>query len=405
MAAGNSHTLAIKNDGSLWGWGQGYWGQMGDGTRNDRHVPGRIGLENDWLAVGAGTVSSFALKSDGSLWAWGDNRNGELGDANLGIRTLPTRIGTDTDWMVLDPGNGYVLALKSDHSLWAWGGNWEGQLGNGTTTDQTSPVQIGSLTDWSKVAASNHSMALKSDRSLWTWGINENGQLGDGTTTDAHSPAQVGTDTWLAIAPGSRHSAALKSDHSLWTWGSNTTGQLGIGTVSYRMSPGRVFFEGDASILPLSPETGKIFEACTLIKTALPQFSWEVTESFTKYTLLFSAPSTGAETPFAKTTVKGSLTSWVPSAGTWKKILNASHNNGSPQVIYWKIVGQRADKSTETSEVRNFRVEIPGAVTINSPIEAAVLPALDLPVFDFDTNCNVSSDSKSVRWRTSARLR
>ncbi len=58
-------------------------------------------------------------------------------------------------------------------------------------------------------------------------------------------------------------------------------------------------------------------------------------------------------------------------------------------MIYWKIVGQRSDKSTVTSEVRNFRIEIPEAVTINSPIEAAVLPALDLPVFDFDTNCNV----------------
>jgi len=232
-------------------------------------------------------------------------------------------------------------------------------------------------------------MALKSDGSLWTWGVNNDGDLGDGTTTDRHSPVRVGTDTWLAIASGSAHSAAVKSDHSLWTWGSNTRGQLGIGAVAYRMSPARVFFEGDASILPLSPETGRVFEACSLAKTALPQFNWEATESFTKYTLLFSAPSTGAETPFAKATVKGSLTSWVPSAGTWKKILNASHNNGSPQVIYWKIVGQRSDKSTEPSEVRNFRIEIPEAITITSPAEGTVLPALDLPTFIFETNCNV----------------
>jgi len=362
---------------------------MGDGTTNDRHVPGRIGLENDWVAVGAIVASSFGLKSDGSLWAWGDNRNGVLGDGIPGIRTLPTQIGEDNDWLSVDAGGAHVLAVKSDGSLWAWGANDEGRLGNGTTTGETSPIRIGMLTDWAKVSASSHSMALKSDGALWAWGPNEDGQLGDGTTTDRHSPVRVGTDTWLAIATASLHSAALKSDHSLWTWGSNTMGQLGIGTVSYRMSPGRVFFEGDASILPLSPETGRIFEACSLLKTALPQFTWEATEPFTKYTLFFSAPSTGPETPFAKATVKGSFTSWVPSAGTWKKILRASHNNGSSQVIYWKIVGQRADKSTETSEVRNFRVEIPEAATINSPAEAAVLPALNLPVFDFDTNCNV----------------
>jgi hypothetical protein len=166
-------------------------------------------------------------------------------------------------------------------------------------------------------------------------------------------------------------------------------GQLGIGTVNNRTLPAQVFFEGESPILPLFPETGTIFQACSLIKSALPQFQWEVTEAFSKYTLLFMAPSTGVETPFLKATVQGSKESWIPSLNTWKKILTSSHNNGSPQVIYWKIVGQKSDKTSVVSEVRNFRVGIPQAVTIQSPLNGALLPASDPPVFDFNTNCNV----------------
>jgi hypothetical protein len=164
---------------------------------------------------------------------------------------------------------------------------------------------------------------------------------------------------------------------------------LGIGAVAYRTLPAQVFFEGESPINLLSPETGRVCQACSLIKSALPQFSWEASEPFSKYTILFSAPSTGVETPFVKKTVKGSSTAWVPSTGIWKKIMKSSHNNGSPQTIYWKIVGTKSDKSTVASPVRNLRIEIPQSVTIQSPAEEAVLSVLDLPEFVFDTNCNV----------------
>jgi hypothetical protein len=238
------------------------------------------------------------------------------------------------------------------------------------------------------VAALGHSMALKADGSLWTWGGNDNGQLGDGTTTERHTPVKIGSDAWLAIAPGSRHSAALRSDHSLWEWGSNTRGQLGIGALSFRTSPAQVFFEGESPLLPLFPETGTVFQACSMIKSALPQFQWEAIEPFSKYTLLFMAPTTGMETPFLKATVQSSKKSWPPSTNSWKKILLASHNGGSAQVIYWKIVGEKPDQTGVTSEVRNFRVGIPQAVTIQTPPNASILPTSIPPAFDFNTNYN-----------------
>ena len=106
-------------------------------------------------------------------------------------------------------------------------------------------------------------------------------------------------------------------------------GQLGIGAVAYRTLPAQVFFEGDSSINLLSPETGKVCQACSLVKGALPQFSWEATEPFSKYTLLFSAPSTGVENPFVKKTVK--VRDFLGFLQIWKKILNPATTTGVPR--------------------------------------------------------------------------
>ena len=92
----------------------------------------RIGTSNDWSAIAAGDSHTMALKSDGSLWAWGSNDYGQLGDGTNISRLAPVRIGTNNDWIVVAAGQLHTLALKSDGSLWAWGWNLLGQLGDGT---------------------------------------------------------------------------------------------------------------------------------------------------------------------------------------------------------------------------------------------------------------------------------
>ena len=253
FAAGNAHTLAVKNDGTVWAWGANTSGKLGDGTRTERYAPVQVkgldgaGFLTGVAAVAAGYGHSMALKNDGTLWAWGFNLYGQLGDGTSG-----NIVGVDKRTPVQVPGMTGVtaiaadvegsMALKSDGTVWAWGENNCGQLGDGTTTDKSSPAQVPGLTDVTAIAISwYHALAVKSDGTVWAWGQNTFGQLGDGTTTDKSSPVQVpGLTGVTAVAAGWYHTYALKSDGTVWAWGQNNCGSLGDGTFTNSSSPVQV---------------------------------------------------------------------------------------------------------------------------------------------------------------------
>jgi hypothetical protein len=105
--------------------------------------PIKIGTDKNWASVSTGNTHTAALKSNGTLWAWGANSSGQLGNGNNTISLTPIQVGSDNKWISVSVGRGeYTMALKSDGTLWAWGNNNAGQLGDGTTTNRTSPVQI-----------------------------------------------------------------------------------------------------------------------------------------------------------------------------------------------------------------------------------------------------------------------
>ncbi|MBI5936211.1 MAG: hypothetical protein HY850_00005, partial [Betaproteobacteria bacterium] len=233
ITGGAGHSLALKEDGTLWSWGQNLNGELGIGSTVTSAAT-KIGT--GYAAIGATLNTSAAIKTDGSLWAWGYNAYGTVGDGTTTTRLSPVQIGTG--FSKIDGGGSHFIALKPDGSLWAWGTNNVGQAGDGTTTQYNSPIYIGS--GFSAISAGlAHSLALKTDGSLWAWGQNNYGQLGDGTTTNRLVPTQIGTG-FTAISAGMEHSIALKSDGTIWTWGDNTRGQLGDGTTVRQLTPKQV---------------------------------------------------------------------------------------------------------------------------------------------------------------------
>ena len=243
LDSGNNHTVAIKSDGTIWSWGNGTYGHLGNntsGASTNKSSPTQIGALTTWSQVAVGEYFTTALKTDGTMWLWGRNNYGQIGDNTVILRSSPVQIDAGTDWYQISAGNNHNVAIKTNGTLWAWGRNNYGQIGDNTVILRSSPVQIGALTTWSEIASIDYiTVATKTDGTLWTWGDNTYGQVGDNTVIKRSSPVQVGLlTTWSKLfACFGSINAAIKTDGNLSTWGSNANGGLGDGTGISRSSP------------------------------------------------------------------------------------------------------------------------------------------------------------------------
>ena len=310
IAAGAYHTLALKTDGTLWGWGDNMVGELGSSGFTETNAPTQIGTDTNWSAVSAGDLTSYGLKSDGTFWARGQGSTGAV--------FTPTQVGTNANWIGLPsadynatalradgsrwqfvgsftnaqqlgsndwsavadghssgrwaikndgtlwkgtssfdtnrvwssitPGSAHALGLRANGTLWAWtmGTPFDGQLGLGNSLPST-PTQVGTDTWAAVTAGSYHSVGIKSDGSLWWWGRNL-GFEPDGAVIRTNVPTRFGTNTdWLAVAAGNLHTVALRADGTVWTFGVNELGKLGNGTVALAKSPIQIGSDQDWS--------------------------------------------------------------------------------------------------------------------------------------------------------------
>lgn len=241
IAGGLHHWAMVKEDGSLWTWGQGFNGSLGDGdeSKHNQYTPVKV-LENV-ASVSLGGYHSAAIKTDGSLWMWGQGLMGEFGRFSRWNLDTPTHITDNVTAVSL--GYDFTAVLKADGSLWMAGGNSFGAVGSGDTVSPDYFVRV--LENVKTISAgNNHMAAVKTDGSLWMWGNNADGQLGNGGGGNSSNrfgaiqtvPVKV-MDGVADVACGSMNTFAVKTDGTLWGWGDNGTGQLGDGTTADRMTP------------------------------------------------------------------------------------------------------------------------------------------------------------------------
>jgi alpha-tubulin suppressor-like RCC1 family protein len=414
ITAGGNHNLALRGDGTVWAWGENGNGRLGDGTQERRLTPvqvkgaGGVGALTGVTAIVAGESHSLALTGDGTIWAWGGNVAGQVGDGSTESRAWPVPVRGLGGIRRIAAGGSHSLALGGDGTAWAWGANWHGQLGDGTITGRPIPVAVGGLSDVSRLEAGDaHSLALRGDGTVWSWGLNDYGQLGDGRSRQRAESApvalaagvaaiqadfhhalalrldgtvqswganyrdQLGRETRqitsqpetvgglagvVAVDPGDHHSLALTGDGTVWAWGWNRYGQLGDGTTSggdcaCRITPTRVV--GLTDVVAIG---GGTYHSLALKRDGTV-WAWGRNVAGQ----LGDGSTTDRPTP-----VRVMLTDALPLTGVVAIAAGEGHNlaligDGTVWAWGWNDYGQTGDNASNVHRIRNWPVQVTGA--------------------------------------------
>lgn len=209
----------LKYDNTLWLWGQNRFGQIGNGksgTNNYALAPVKV-LSNV-RDFSIGTWHSLALKNDGSVWAWGYSK--AVGKSSSVYS--PTQIFSE-NVIEIKAGSQHNIVLKDNGDVYCFGENDYGQIGKGYTSTYETPYKV--MSDVLHVYATYAgSYALKSNGDLYRWGA-----IGHMGSTSIYSPLKIESEVKEVYVTDS-NVFILKDDDSLWGLGSNSDGLLGLGT-------------------------------------------------------------------------------------------------------------------------------------------------------------------------------
>jgi len=162
VSAGQEFCLGLRSTGQLYAWGRNAEGQLGDNTTVSKSSPVIVvGGITSWSKIngGFGDVSnrgsSYAIANGGTLYAWGLGAGGQIGDNAASNRSSPvTVVGGITNWNQISGGIRFCVGITNAGLAYAWGYNSTGQIGDGTTTNRSSPVPvIGGITSWTQISS------------------------------------------------------------------------------------------------------------------------------------------------------------------------------------------------------------------------------------------------------------
>ncbi|EEF39472.1 ultraviolet-B receptor UVR8 [Ricinus communis] len=247
IACGDSHCLAVTMEGQVQSWGRNQNGQLGLGTTEDSLVPQKIqafqGVPIKMVAAGA--EHTAAVTEDGELYGWGWGRYGNLGLGDRKDRLVPEKVSLPhgEKMVMVACGWRHTISVSSSGGLYTYGWSKYGQLGHGDYADHLIPHQLEALQGSfiSQISGGwRHTMAVTSDGKLYGWGWNKFGQVGVGDNVDRSSPVQVKLpleQKVILISCGWRHTLAVTERQNVFSWGRGTNGQLGNGECTDRNVP------------------------------------------------------------------------------------------------------------------------------------------------------------------------
>ncbi|MFA6866250.1 MAG: hypothetical protein WCR54_01905, partial [Clostridia bacterium] len=243
IASGAAHALAVSNTGKLYSWGNNDNGQLGDCTTQESNLPQQIILSGEkFNKIAIGETHTIALSDEGELYAWGNNSNGQLGlNSNLSY-DIPQYIDVpNVKFSEVACGTDFSIALSNVGDLYVWGKNDKRQLGDNSTVDVNAPKKLEfENVKFSKIACGDsHITALSTTGEIYSWGDNTSGQVGVGTTETINLPQKllVNGVTFIDIACRMQHSMAISSTGTIYAWGNNASGQIGDGNVANVLEP------------------------------------------------------------------------------------------------------------------------------------------------------------------------
>ncbi|MFH2006571.1 MAG: DUF4215 domain-containing protein [bacterium] len=246
---GSQHSCAQANTWELWCWGQNTFGQFGNGPTTSTATPTMVqsGMVSSFST---GATSTCIMQTNGSVICAGDNTRGQLGDmtnnaSNVWVTTLgvitPTAVSVGQDFACSPAGSG---------NAYCWGANDYGQVGNNSTLD----ANVGTMVQLIGGGATNvdvglaHACAATNSGVAHCWGYGLDGRLGQGTGQSSLVPVPVATLNNVSyISAGGGHACAIDSGN-LWCWGLNDNGQLGINSYNNQNAPLQVaWFPGNVA--------------------------------------------------------------------------------------------------------------------------------------------------------------
>jgi len=242
VSAGWGATMALRADGTVYAWGDNQFGQLGNGTTAYfQATPVAVSSMDDAVAITASGTTAFAIRQDGSLWGWGRNQRGQLGDGTEEERHLPVEVNALAGVVACASHDEHTHALLADRTAWAWGLGREGRLGTGNDESTLTPVPMLGLPVATAISPTH---AIADGGRLWGWGRNGAGQIGDGSRRTQLSPVMVlGMDAVLSVDEGSGHTVALVAPRWQVTTHADPSGG---GTVA--VEPDRQWFQHQESV-------------------------------------------------------------------------------------------------------------------------------------------------------------